>query len=75
MGRLQGLVNDAGQVISDRVQVHRILQPGRERHYHLVGVIARPVELAVARWTRDRSGLNRAAAMSVDPATAAGGCR
>jgi hypothetical protein len=31
VGGFQGLVHDTGQVISDRVQVHRIFQPGRRR--------------------------------------------
>ena len=44
MGGLQGLLHDAGQVISDRVQVNRVFQPGRERGDGLVGVIPGPVE-------------------------------
>ena len=40
-------MHDTGQVISDRVQVHRVFQPGRERSHGLVGVIAGPVEPAV----------------------------
>ena len=31
MGGLPGLADDGGQVISDRVQVHRVLEPRRER--------------------------------------------
>ena len=47
VGGFQGLVHDIGQVILDRIQVHRVLQPGRERGHGLVGVVAGPVEPAV----------------------------
>ena len=75
MGGLQGLLHDTGQVISDRVQVDRVFQPGRERGHGLVGVIPGPVEPPVHdRCTRRRSGLNNAAAASVAAATATGVC-
>jgi NAD(P)-dependent dehydrogenase (short-subunit alcohol dehydrogenase family) len=48
-GRLQRLRHHAGQVCLDRVQVHGVFQPGRERRYHLVGVVACPVEPPVHR--------------------------
>ncbi len=44
MGRLKGLVDDSGQVISDRVQVHCILEPGRESGHCYISVIPGPVE-------------------------------
>jgi hypothetical protein len=44
MGELQGLADDGGQVISDRVQVYRILEPGRECGQCYVSVIPGPVE-------------------------------
>ena len=47
MGGFEGLVHDTGKVISDRVQVHRVFQPGRERGHGLIGVIPGPVEPAV----------------------------
>ena len=37
-------MHHTGQVITDRVQVDRVLQPGRERRHGLVGVIPGPVE-------------------------------
>jgi hypothetical protein len=43
MGGLLGLADDGGQVISDRVQVHRILEPGRKRGQCYVSVIPGPV--------------------------------
>src|SRR5215470_14209251 len=45
----QDLVDDLGQVRLDRVQVHGVLQLGRERGDGLPGVIAGPVEPAVHR--------------------------
>jgi hypothetical protein len=36
----EGLVNGAGQVIPDRVEVDGVFEPGRERSHGLVGVIA-----------------------------------
>jgi hypothetical protein len=44
IGGLQGLADDGGQVISDRVQVHRVLEPGRERGQCCVSVTPGPVE-------------------------------
>ena len=49
VGRFQGPLDDCGQVISDRVKVHRVFQPGRERGHGLVGVIPGPVEPPVHR--------------------------
>ena len=47
MGGFQGGLHHAGQVVADRVQVHRVLQPGGELGDGLVGVVAGPVEPAV----------------------------
>ena len=47
MGGFEGLLHDTGQVISDRVQVHGVLQPGRERHHGLVGVVPGSIEPSV----------------------------
>ena len=44
VGGFQGLVHDTGQVISDRIQVDCVFQPGRERGHGLVGVIPGAVE-------------------------------
>ncbi|HYY18897.1 MAG TPA: hypothetical protein VE864_08655, partial [Streptosporangiaceae bacterium] len=44
MGRLQRAGHDTGQVVVDRVQVHGVLEPGRERGDGPVGVVAGPVE-------------------------------
>ena len=44
MGGLQGLVYDRGQIVPDRVQVHGVLQAGRERRHGLVGVVPGAVE-------------------------------
>jgi len=49
MGRLQRLVDDSGQVISDRVQVHRIVELGRESGQCSISVIPGPV-VPPARW-------------------------
>ena len=49
VGRFQGVLHDTGQVIADRVQVHRVFQPGRERGHGLVRVVPGPVEPAVHR--------------------------
>ena len=49
MDGFQGLVHDTGQVIPDRIHVHRVLQPGRERGHGLVGVIPGAVEPPVRR--------------------------
>src|SRR5579864_976736 len=49
VGGFQGLVHDTGQVSPDRVQVHGVFQPGRERGHSLVGVVAGPVEPPVDR--------------------------
>jgi len=38
----QRLLYDTGQVIADRIQVHRVFQPDRERGHHLVRVIPGP---------------------------------
>ena len=40
----QDALHHPRQVVLDGVQVHRVLQPDRERGYGLVGVIAGPVE-------------------------------
>jgi putative flippase GtrA len=40
----QDALHHLRQVVLDRVQVHRVLQPDRERGYGLVGVVAGPVE-------------------------------
>ncbi|MGH3228533.1 MAG: GtrA family protein [Streptosporangiaceae bacterium] len=40
----QDALHHLRQVMLDRVQVHRVLQPDRERGYGLVGVVAGPVE-------------------------------
>src|SRR5579859_3278145 len=45
----QDLVDGAGQVIPDRVQVDGVLEPGRERGHGLVCVVAGPVEPPVHR--------------------------
>jgi hypothetical protein len=74
--RFQGRLHDAGQVVTDRVQVDRVLEPGRERGHGLVGVIAGPVEPQVQPpLHRRRTGLNRAAAARVAAATATGVCK
>ena len=44
VGGLQDLVHDAGQVGLHRGQVDGVLQPGGERFYGAVGVVAGPVE-------------------------------
>jgi len=44
VGGFQGLVHDAGQVVPDRVQVHGVFRPRRERGHDLVGVIPGTVE-------------------------------
>jgi hypothetical protein len=44
MRGFQGLVDDTGQGISDRVQIHGVFQPGRERGHGVVGVVAGTVE-------------------------------
>ena len=44
MGRLPGLADEGGQVISDRVQVLHVLEPGRERGPCCVSLIPGPVE-------------------------------
>jgi hypothetical protein len=49
VGGFQGLVHDTGQVILDRVQVHGVFQPGRERGHGLVGIVAGAVEPPVHR--------------------------
>ena len=49
MGGFQGGIHNAGQIAADRVQVHRVLQPGRELGYGLVRVVAGPVEPPVNR--------------------------
>src|SRR5260370_21912614 len=72
-GRFQGLVDDARQVVSHRVQVDGVLQAARERGHDLVGVVAaRLNRRSTARCTRRRSGLNSAATASVEAATATG---
>jgi hypothetical protein len=40
-------VHDSGQVVTDRIQIHGVLQPRREPGHHLVRVIPGPVEPAV----------------------------
>ena len=47
VGGLQRLVHDTGQVISDCVQVHGVLEAGRERRDGLIGVISCPVEPSI----------------------------
>ena len=42
MGGFQGSLDYAGEVVADRVQVHRVLQPGGELGDGLVGVVAGP---------------------------------
>ena len=49
VGWFQRAGGHLGQVGGDRVQVDCVLQPGRERHHGLVGVIPDPVEPAVHR--------------------------
>jgi hypothetical protein len=44
VGGFQGPVHDAGQVGLHRGQVDGVLQPGGERFYGAVGVVAGPVE-------------------------------
>jgi hypothetical protein len=46
---LQGLVHGIGQVIPDPVQVHGVLQAGRERGHGGFGVIPGTIEPAVHR--------------------------
>ena len=45
----QSLVHGTGQVIPDPVQVHGVLQAGRERGHRGFGVIPGPIEPAVHR--------------------------
>ena len=47
MGGLQCAVDHAGQVCLHGVQVHGVLQSGRERGHGLVGVVPGPVESPV----------------------------
>ena len=66
-------VHDTGQVIADRVQVDCVFQPGGERgHGRSASYRARLNRRSTARCTRWRSGLNSAAAASVEAATATG---
>jgi putative flippase GtrA len=44
VGGFQDALHHLRQVVLDRVQVHRVLQPDRERGYGLVSVVAGPVE-------------------------------
>ena len=44
MHGFQGPVHHVGQAVSHRVQVHGVLEAGRERSYGLVGVIASAIE-------------------------------
>jgi hypothetical protein len=72
VGGFQGLVHDTGRVISYRVQVYDAL-PGRERGNGLVRVVAtRLNRRSTISSTRRRTGLNSAAAASVEAATATG---
>ena len=74
VGRFQGLLRDPGQVVADRVQVDGVFQPCRERGDGLAGVSyrARLNRRSTACWTRTRTGLNSAAAASVEVAMATG---
>ena len=66
-------MHDTRQVRTDRVQVDRVLQPGRERGHGAVGVVpGRLNRRSTTCCTRRRSGLNRAAAISVAAATSTG---
>ena len=66
-------MDNTGQVTTDRVQFDRVLQPGRERGHRLVVVVAaRLNRRSTIRCTRRRSGLDSAAVVSVEPATATG---
>jgi hypothetical protein len=38
------LLNDTGQVITDRSHIHGLLEPRCEHRHHLVRVVAGPVE-------------------------------
>jgi len=49
VGRLQGLLYDPGQVISNRVQVQGFFQPGCEGRHCLFSVVPGPLEAAVYR--------------------------
>src|SRR5271165_3449682 len=44
VGGFQGLVHDTGQVISDRIRVDGVFQPGGERGHCLVVVVTGSVE-------------------------------
>ena len=45
--RLKSGIDNAGEVGADRVGVYRVLEAGRERRHHALGVIAGPVEPAI----------------------------
>jgi hypothetical protein len=47
MGGLQGLLHDLGQVVTDGVQVHGVLQARREGRDGQFRVVPGPVEAAV----------------------------
>jgi len=47
VGGRQGVLHGNSQVIADRIQVHGVFQPGRERGHHLVGVVPGPVEATI----------------------------
>jgi hypothetical protein len=42
VSRFQGPLGNSGQVSPDGVQIHGVLQPGRERRNGLVGVSGQP---------------------------------
>jgi hypothetical protein len=44
MGRFQGPLGDAGEVVPDGIQVGRVLQPAREGSHGQLRVVPGPVE-------------------------------
>jgi hypothetical protein len=72
-GRFQGLLHDPGQVVADRVQVEASFS--RAANAATVWPASYRAQLnrrSTACWTRTRTGLNSAAAASVEEATATG---
>jgi hypothetical protein len=64
MHGVQGLVDDTGQVIADRVELDGIFEPGRERGHGLVRVVPGPVEPPVHRPTPILTGVAASPASS-----------